>query len=174
MTLVTTVAGATTDSYLTVDQADALAEKRLGREAEGWLNASVTDKEKALRQAAVDIDTLAGPMSPYDDLQALAFPRTTDLDSLYDPLIPNRVLLAQYEQAAYLLANADVISNAATRRARGLFSFAEDNLSGSISLDDSTGLIAPRAMQLMSAITSRTRSTLRSVPLSTRTWPLDA
>lgn len=173
MALVTTVASASADSYLTVEQADALAERRLGREAESWLSASITDKEKALRQAAVDIDGLVRNAARYSTLQALLFPRTVDLDADDLPIIPGRVSQAQYEQAAYLIHNANLISDAATRRARGMFSFSEDNVSGSISVDASVGLISPRAEQLLAGITSRSRATIRSVPIITRTWPLD-
>lgn len=173
MALDTTVGGASADSYISVAEADAIAVNRLGREAEAWQNAQVVDKERALRQAAVDIDTLVNGR-PYSDAQMLGFPRYVDTDDSLVPFIPARVRQAQYEQAAYLLANADVISDAASRRARGLFSFAEDNLSGSIALDDTTGLLAPRAMQLMRSISNRSSSSVVSVPISTRTWPIDS
>jgi len=172
--LTTTVAGASSNSYLTVADADALANQHLGREARSWLAASVTDKERALIQAAQDIDTLVGSVVRYDDLQALTFPLSTDVDAItLMPYIEPRVKRAQYAQAAYLIHNADLISDAATRRARGLFSFSEDNMSGSLTVDGSIGLISPAAQAIMASLTQRTRATLRSVPISTRTWPLD-
>lgn len=174
MALDVTIAGASADSYISLAEADALANNRLGREAQSWLSSSITDKERALRQAAIDIDGLARSATRYDGLQSLLFPRSSDLDATDLPLIPIRVKQAQFEQAAYLISNANLISDAASRRARGMFSFSEDNLQGSLAIDSQVGLISPRAEQLMATLTRTTRGTLRSVPISTRTWPLGA
>jgi hypothetical protein len=173
MALDTTIAGATTDSYISVTQADAMAERRLGREADSWKAASVTDKERALRQAATDIDSLVRSGTRYLTTQALLFPRTVDVDTAGDPYLLPRVKDAQYEQAAYLIHNANLISDAASRRARGLFSFSEDNLQGSISVDSQVGLISPRAESLMAGLARAARGSLRSVPLSTPTNPFE-
>lgn len=146
MALDTTVGGAAADSYLTVAEADALAGSLRFPFATEWI--AETDqptKEAKLRQAAIDIGAYVRVGAPYLVGQALTFPRETDLDASDDPLIPGAVQRAQAMQAAYLLENAKTIENAATRRARGMFSFSDDDGSGSIAIDPTVGLLSPSA-----------------------------
>ena len=149
MALDATIGGEAADSYLTVAAADLLNADRLGPQAARWSVASEGEKEKALKQATVDIDAIVGVGLPWDDDQMLKFPRAVDIDSDDLPLLPSRITRATYEQAAYLLHNAELLDDAARRRARGMFSFDDDDVSGTIALDGKLGLLAPRAEALL-------------------------
>lgn len=152
MALDATVAGESANSYLTVADADSLNAERLGPQASTWAAAVNADKEKALIQATVDIDARVNVGVAYDDDQALRFPRAVDVDEANVAFIPTRIARATYEQAAYLLANSRLLDEAAARRARGMFSFSEEEgPSGSITLDGTIGLLAPRAEALLRA-----------------------
>lgn len=155
MALDATVAGASADSYITVAEADAFAAVRLGRFAEQWRDAATTTdtKEDALKQATSDLDAFVRVTAPYSDLQALVFPRAVDIDASDVAYIPRRVKEACYEQAAYVLATAELQDDAAERRARGLFSFQEDSgTGGTIAVDADFGRLAPRAHQLLESV----------------------
>lgn len=151
MTLDATVAGALADSYLTVEDADALAEADMGPEATRWLDANTTvaERERALKRATREIDGYVRTGWPkYTATQALRFPRSIDVasDVAY---IPADITMAAYHQAAYVLRNAAVIDKANARHARGLSQFSEPNVSGSID-DESVNIISPRAMHYLS------------------------
>lgn len=167
MPLDATPGGVAADSYLTVADADALAAARgLGRAATAWLAASNDDKEKALRQATTDIDTVASTAGlRYAFDQALVFPRVVDVDGLGAAYIVPNVRLATYEQAIYVLANSKLFDDAASRRARGLVSFSDDDASGTAAMRSDYGLIAPRAMAYLNTVRDTGRTTLRSVPI---------
>jgi DnaT-like ssDNA binding protein len=156
MALDATPAGAASDSYLTVAAADAYAAADLGRNREAWAAADTDTKERALKRATRDLSRVAGYTGPrYSELQALIFPRLEDFDLAGDPIIPVTLEHATYEQAAFLIRNADVIDDAASRRARGLANFAEPDVSGQLAADPEYGSIAPRALELVVEFTQR-------------------
>ena len=149
MALDATVGGPAANSYLDVAAADLLNANRLGESADRWADASTEDKEKALIQASADIDAHVYPGVVWSSAQLLHFPRDVDVDGDDLPYIHGRIRQATYEQAIYLLHNIDLLEGAARRRARGLISFDDDDVSGSIVLDGKVGLLAPRAEGLL-------------------------
>jgi Putative DnaT-like ssDNA binding protein len=156
------------NSYLTVEEADDIAAERgLGPAAAGWLNSILSDKEKALIRATGELDAHLGSAGIRSSLeQALLFPRYVDVqdDVLY--IIPS-VRLATYEQAVYVLHNAEVIDNANTRRARGLISFSDDDGSGSVLAASPTfSTMSPQALMYIGQIRGLGRATLYSVKVS--------
>lgn len=153
MTLDATVAGSAANSYLTVEAADLLAGERLGLVPAVWSALSTEDKEKALISATADIDAYVRVGARHTAGQMLSFPRVTDVDTLDAPFIPLSVQRATFEQAAYLADNAATMDRASTRRARGLISFSEENVSGSLSEDPLFGQLCPRAQTLLQSIT---------------------
>lgn len=165
MPLDATVGGVNANSYLTVAEADALNLTRpnygAGSEAARWTAATTTQKEQALISATDDIDAHIRVGLPWDNDQRLRFPRAIDINEADAAFVPWRVKHATYEQAVYLLANQAMLEQAAMRRARQLFSFDEDGLSGSVALNSQTGLLAPQAELLLAPLvqlsTSRTR-----------------
>lgn len=172
MTLDATVAGEDANSYLTVADADALAAADLGRNAALWLDDDTTDavKEAALQRATREIDgnfPATGRWVRYDADQALLFPRPQDASGApLTPYIHANLRLATYKQAAYLVANADLIDDAGARRARGLFSFSDSEGGGSVAIDPTFGLLAPEAQAYLSALRAGGRGTLVSVPIA--------
>lgn len=167
MVLDATVGGESADSYLTVEQADARAALDLGSFAAAWASAATealpaggpnrTKKEAALRRAAIDLEgvveyvgSLYDPVTP----QLRFFPRAIDLDSAGDPYIPERIFRAQYVQALYLFTNIETIEDAATRRARGLSSFSEPNISGSMATDANAGRLSPELVGILKPLVS--------------------
>lgn len=149
MTLIATPAAADANSYLAVAEADALAEVTLGAEATGWLDAEDVDtKERALITATRDVNAyLRSGFDRHTDTQALRFPRSTDLDADGEPVIPTDIVHATFYQAIYLLKNHAVMAQANTRRARGLQSASEPNLSYSEDTDRTVAeRMAPQAV----------------------------
>jgi len=135
MTLDVTIGGSAADSYITVAEADAYAFDDLGHAAGFWLSADVAKKEAALRRSTREIDAYVAPTVPYADTQSLAFPRASDVVS-GAAVLPEKLRHATYLQAAYVLRNADIIDEAASRRARGLVNFANpDGTGGQVSTD---------------------------------------
>lgn len=173
MALVVTPGASDADSYLSVEDADALAEKTIGAEASGWLDADdLATKEMALTTATRDINAyLRTGFEPYATDQALRFPRSTDLDADDEPVIPKDIELATFYQAIYLLKNHAVMTQANTRRARGMRSASEPNMSYSES-DEQTASdrMAPAALlhlEGFATVPGATRSGgLRSVRVS--------
>lgn len=156
------------NSYLTVAEADEIAANRgLGPAAADWLSASDSDKEKALMRASSEVDAHLGTVGTrWDTLQALLFPRYVD-EAIGLPFILPNVRLATYEQAVYVLRNAEVMDNANTRRARGLISFSDDDGSGSVvAARPDFGTMSPQALILLKQIRGLGRATLRSVRMS--------
>lgn len=172
MTLDATVGGSSSDSYITVADADTYAAARLdGRFTGPWTaltgGGGTTTKEKALKQATVDIDAFVQHAPPWSTSQALLFPRGVagflggpgssagggDVDPVTgDPFIPKEVRRACFEQATFLVANAPLMDDAATRRARGMISFAEENVSGTMSVDPTFGALCPAAEKLLRSV----------------------
>jgi hypothetical protein len=158
------------NSYLTVTDADALAEERgLGPAAEEWLAADDELKEKALLNATMDVEAYLGPVTTgqlWASDQALLFPRYSDVDEAAAPFILPNVRLATYEQAVYRLHNREVIDNANSRRARGLISFSDDDGSGSVvAARPDFGTMSPQALMYLKRLRGLGRATLRSVPI---------
>lgn len=152
MPLDTTIGGAASDSYLSLADAAAFAAADLGTYADEWAAADDPTREKALRRATRDIDTFVGStVEAWDAVtpQKLAFPRWEDVDTNGNPFLPPRLLQATYHQAAYVLANAEVLDAAATRRARALTNFTEPNVSGTINEDARFGRLSPVAEALL-------------------------
>lgn len=165
MALDAEVGGATANSYLTVAEADAFADQELGHNAKRWILSDLGDKERALIRASWQVDAYVPRFAPYVDDQALTFPR--DVDVLADnPFLHERVKRATYLQASYLLANADKLDEASTRRARGMISFSESDVSGAPSLDPSFGRYDPDFIALLD--TFRLSATVKSVPIRSR------
>lgn len=141
--LITTAADADANSYLSVGEADALAGDDLGPEAAAWLAATTANKEAALKRATREVNGhLTSAWDPFDRaaqrISNLRFPRSIDTDADGEPIIPREIELATYQQAIFVLKNAAVIANAAARRAQGVDTASEPNLSWSQGEDDST------------------------------------
>lgn len=151
MAVIATVAGNDSNSYLDVASADAYAALELGALPKAWLTATVENREAALIRATAEIDERVGAtVSVWDTAQALRFPRDVDYDDLGDPIIPGRVSRATFLQAAYLLANVDILDAAAARRARGLVNFANpDGTSGQVADSLDYGRFHPRVLSLI-------------------------
>ena len=152
MALDATVAGPSANSYLTVAAADALALEDLGRTKAEWIAATDEDKEAALIRATEEIDGLIGEStSQADPAQALLFPRLEDVaygTSTF--IIPPLLAKATYLQAKHLIANADLIDDAASRRARGLQNFANnDGTGGQLADNASFGMLHPRVERML-------------------------
>lgn len=152
MPLDTTVGGSASDSYLSLADALAYANADLGLFADKWIASDDPTREKALRRATRDIDTFIGSsVDAWDTVtpQRLAFPRWEDVDASGFPFLHPRLLQATYQQAVYVLANAIVLDEAVTRRARALTNFTEPNVSGTISEDARFGKLDPTAEALL-------------------------
>ncbi|MBA2439577.1 MAG: hypothetical protein H0V50_02755 [Thermoleophilaceae bacterium] len=176
MALDATTAGAAANSYLTVAEADALAADDLGRFAETWKTSPLDRKERALIRASREISARYGPTVRFGSVQALAFPRSTDWTGLSTAKVAYLhvdLKRASYEQAIYLVTVADILDGAATRRAQGTFSASDDNGSYSLASDPQLGRIAPEALVALAALrgTARSSRTIRSVQLTSATWP---
>ena len=167
MALDTTIAGENADAYLSVAEADAYAGRSLSAFAAAWSAASPTSKENAIREATVDVDAHVRATTPYSTTQRLLFPRDRDYSGTPAvPFIDRRVKQATFEQAAYLLANQRHLDEAAKRRARGMFSFSEeDGPSGTLAVDPQLGRLSPRAQQLLGSLTGTSHVGVRSVPI---------
>lgn len=166
MVLDATVAGPSANSYLTVADADEFAAIDTVN-GDAWLAGMSEAKQRALQAATSDVDLYKRSAGVrYSTIQALLFPRDTDLDSLAVPFLLGDVRRATYEQAVYLLRNAKVIGDAAARRARALFNFSDDDGSGQPALNSSFGLFAPKMTEYLDRIGAAARSTrtLTSVP----------
>ena len=151
MAIDATIAGATSNSYLSLAEAQAYFAARLRSEA--WETASDADKEKALLTACRRIeahrlrvhrrpygypydlpnalDRPADPLAPADPDQALSFPRQRDLDRSGAFAIPDQVKQAQCEEALALLASGAEQERRRGLQAAGVKSFTVDGLSES-------------------------------------------
>lgn len=167
--LIVTPGATNAESYVGLDEADTLMESEgIGRAADRWRAAPDDDKERALRRASRELDRYKRSAGvPYLEGQALLFPRAIDVDSGGDPYILGVVKRATVHQAVYVLVNAELIDDAAARRARGLVSFQDDDGSGSILGNDPMfGRIAPEAEAYLDAIPA-IRAGLHSVRITT-------
>lgn len=157
MPLDATLAGASANSYLTVAAADVHALDDLGRNRTAWLAATVEDREAALIRATEEIDATVGRVDSYAVVgQRLLFPRSWDVvTGTTTPKLPDRLAKAVYLQASYLIANANLLDDAAARRARGLSNFSNpDGTSGQLSSDSTFGTLHPRVDRMLDEFTS--------------------
>lgn len=169
-----TVGGASANSYLTVAEADAAAGDDLGSFAEKWLKTPLDQKERALIRASREISLRYGSTVRYDPAQALAFPRSIDYTTGPTPFLHADLKRATYEQAIYLATVASTLDAAAARRAQGTFTASDDNGSYSLASDPQLGRIAPEALAALNALrgSSRSARTIKSVQLTSSTWPI--
>lgn len=140
-TLVTTVAGTTSNSYATVAEADAyLAD----RGATAWHDLAAETKVRKLIAAAKLLDRYPFDGYRYDVStsrvggypgQARSFPRSIDLDSDGDPFVPDEVKEAQSEVAFALATSRD----SGLPSAPSLKSFSVGSLSASFDSGDASG-----------------------------------
>lgn len=151
MPLDVTPGGSASDSYLSLADSLVFANADLGEYATAWLAATDELREKALRRATREIDRYIGSTAVRFDpiLQRLAFPRYDHLNTAGLPIIVPQVREATYLQAVYVLVNADVIDQAATRRARGMSSASEPNVSFTLAADPLEGRMSPDALRLL-------------------------
>jgi hypothetical protein len=155
MAVITTVAGDDANSYLSVAEADTQAASELGKLPKEWLSATTELKEAALIRASAEIDEYVGSaLIPWAVGQALRFPRWDDVDVDGVPLIPKRVGRATFLQAAYMLANAEILDAADAFRARGLTSFSNpDGTGGQLSDDASFGRLHGDVKRILGDVT---------------------
>jgi len=116
MTIDATIAGATSDSYMTTVEALAYHGARLHNDE--WSDASGTEREKALKWATRLLDNLNWMGRQWDDIQALRWPRIEVPDregSFWDfDEIPVWLKNAQAE-LAWLLLISDPTREAGTK-----------------------------------------------------------
>jgi hypothetical protein len=146
MPLDVTVGGAAADSYASIADADGFAASDLGRFAKAWNEATVEQKEAALRRATREVDAYVGVTAEqafFYGVQALAFPRSSDFTLIGAPMIPSRVKRATYLQAAYLVAVADQIDEAAARRSKGFSSYSNPDGTGGQLASETFGRFHP-------------------------------
>lgn len=166
MALDATVGGATANSYLSVADADAAADVDLGRYSEKWVAAPLDRKERALMRATREISRHLGPQSRYSTTQALPFPRSIDytgVEPAVTPFLPADLVRATFEQAIFLNANAEVLDDAATRRAQGTFSQSDDSGSYSLAVDPQLGRMAPEALAALASLRAIARGSARTI-----------
>ncbi|NBV46900.1 MAG: hypothetical protein EBR86_15000 [Planctomycetia bacterium] len=101
VTVDATIGGAAANSYLTVADADAIAEYRLGTLA--WSTATTDDKGRALIQATAYLDQLGYIGSKATTTQALLWPR--DYAECGDWSFTNAVIPGPVKTATFDLAN---------------------------------------------------------------------
>lgn len=136
------------DSYISLEEANNYFSSRLHSEA--WSNATDADKEKALKQATRNIDTLPFRGMPLSNNQVLAFPRkyfvynNGNLTLVADKDIPKEVKYATCEEALYLLQN----SQRKQLQEEGVTSISIGNLTENYSGTVKT--ISPNAYKLLS------------------------
>lgn len=160
MALDTTVAGAASNSYLSVAEADGLMASELGAFAQKWRESTDEEKEAALLRATREIDRYVGVvLSRYNEgvtgvpRQRLLFPRSGDLDPVTSqPLIVDDVKWATVLQAAYLITNAETLDQAASFRARGLSNFQNPDGTGGQLGSDTLGAMNPRAVAFIQSV----------------------
>jgi hypothetical protein len=111
--LVSTVGGATSNSFISADDAGVYFDNRLNSTA--WDDASSSDKDKALITASKELNLLCWKGTRVSSTQALAWPRSWVInpDSAFtqdyysESVIPDRVKNATCEYALELLKGGD-------------------------------------------------------------------
>jgi hypothetical protein len=160
--------GAGSNSYVTLEEAEAYFAARLN--ADAWDAASESLQQKALLTACRAIEACrisinrprydygAGlsqleydPLAPYQVTQRLSFPRQRDRDMAGTYMIPQAVRDAQCEEAIALLEIGNQDARRAALRAEGVRSFSIDGLSETYvdAEPASTGLSSPAARDMI-------------------------
>lgn len=154
VTVVATVSGDTSNSYLSVADATAILDLRLG--ASAWTDATTDDKGRALIMATRDIDTNRFLGYRISSAQALEFPRTYQRETTDQ--IPADVKNACAEQALWLLQNANTggRSDRQQLRAEGVTSYTVGNLSETLSAGLANGGLSPDSARYLKGYLSRT------------------
>lgn len=156
--LVTTPGAEDANSYLSVAEADQLASDDLGPEAAAWIAATRATKESVLKRATRDIDQACRKrLMPAVD-RPLIFPRTGDVDADDEPIIPRAIVLDTYQQAIFLIKNAATIAAANARRAQGVQSASEPQMSWSAGEDGQSPALSLLATGHLALIRSASRS----------------
>ena len=160
MAIVATISGASSNSYVTMAEAEAHFAARLHSTA--WDTANASDREKALLQACRQIEAcrlrvdrrswvVYSPsiLSPVIEDQALAFPRFRDVTGAGVYFVPESVKQAQCEEALALLAFGQEQERRSALQAGGVRGFAVDGLSEQYGDVSSSPLTSARARQLL-------------------------
>jgi hypothetical protein len=129
MALITTVADATSDSYVTLLE---VKENLFGTALTTWNDiGSNTEREAYVRKATsiIEMQIYRGELYDADTPQALSFPRsdnyTLDTDEVTQlPFIPPRVKQAIYAQISAMLLGEGFIKQALEYRAMGITSLS--------------------------------------------------
>jgi hypothetical protein len=153
-----TVGGASSNSYVTLEEANTYLAGRL--HADTWTSASDSDKEKALLTACRHVEQLRywdGNRPAFTDpRQRLTFPRVQDIDADGAFIIPQSVKEAQCEEALALLARGAEQESRRALQASGVRSFAVDGLSESYeSGADRQALLSAEARSLLAGYVSK-------------------
>lgn len=144
MALTVTIAGASSDSYATLAEANAFLEELGGATDTAWDALTDTQKESYLKRAARLIDQHVFRGYKYDCStatagqapgQALAFPRHFDLDGSGDEYVPTAVKHAQIEIAVHLMTDGQTVAAGSDH---GIKSFTDGDLAVEFA-DDSPG-----------------------------------
>lgn len=174
MTFDATVAGSTANSYLSTAAADALAAGDAGPGAAAWLATDVPSQQKVLQRATREVNAYlrSSGIARYSATQALLYPRAVDVLS-NTPFIPTPVQFATYAQAKFLNVNAAVLDAAQARKARGIDSGSEPNVSWSArSMPADVPFLCDQALGFLQGIYGRA-ATVRSVVIGTAyTYPV--
>jgi hypothetical protein len=127
-----------TNSYVTLDGADAYLETRI--DSANWFDATDEIKEQALVTATTMVDNRAWIGYAVSSSQALAWPRKNasyystrmgQTITVATNVVPDEVKIAVYEQALHLTNNEDLLTGQTTNY--------ESISIGSISISDSNG-----------------------------------
>ena len=176
MAIDATIAGASSNSYLSLEEAEGYFAARLRSDA--WSGASDADKEKALLTASRRIeahrlrvhrrpygypydlpnalDRPSDPLAPANPDQALSFPRQCDLDRSGSYAAPDHVKQAQCEEALALLAQGAEHERRRALQAAGVKSFTVDGLSESYESGAATQmLLSAEARSLLAPFIER-------------------
>lgn len=160
MALDATVGGASANTYATQVEADAYFAARFG--SDSWTALLAADKEKALKQAARELDRhrFLGRKAYYN--QALEFPRqypyhSDDPESTTAVEVPDSVKHAQCEQALWVVENSATGGRSSRQalQAEGVTSFRVGSTSETFGGGAILGILCPEARHLLSRWTSR-------------------
>lgn len=164
MALTTTLSGSTSDSYVTVAEADTFfANHYTLAKSSAWSLFSTPQKEMLLVRACQVIESL-----PLEDSviyrhlpdQVLTFPRNTDYDTLGAYYVPPAVKDAQCEQAIYLSA---LDESAIADQIQGIkFQGIGGGMSVQTSYVGLGSVVAPMAFALLSPLLRRSRRLRRA------------
>jgi len=157
-TVVDTVGAADANSYLSVVDATAILDERLG--ASAWTDAAPDDKARALIMATRDIDSLRINGQPYTSTQALQFPNSVQSEPSDE--IPVDVQRACAEQALWLLQNSGTGGRSERQQlqAQGVASYTIGNLSqtfrGGAGSNSQFGNLCSESQRFLQGYVSRT------------------